>query len=185
MKRAQGLLETIIAIAVIVTGLVSVISLTISNLNTQRGAAMRYQAVNLAREGIELVRSMRDTNWLAGQDAWEGITRGENLVLQFDPMQNSVQLVGATLNSSDIHRCSAGEVYVQNKFDCSDPTPFSRTLSVTAHGCLEVLESDICDEINVTDPAAPVALEVSSTVEWQQGGQRRSVELNEFLYDWR
>ena len=73
MKKGQGLLETIVAIGVILTGLVSVMTLVISNLTGAREAALRYQAVNLAREGIELVRNKRDSNWLAGIGAWVGI----------------------------------------------------------------------------------------------------------------
>lgn len=73
MKKGQGLLETIVAIGVLMTGLISVMSLVVSNLNSEREAAMRYQAVNLARGGMELVRNTRDTNWLAGNDAWTGM----------------------------------------------------------------------------------------------------------------
>lgn len=79
MKKAQGLLETIVALGVIITGLVSVMSLVISNLNNQRDSAMRYQAVNLARQGIEIARNIRDSNWLAGKSAWEGIQSGQDV----------------------------------------------------------------------------------------------------------
>lgn len=71
--KGQGLLETIVAIGVMMTGLISVMSLVVSNLNSEREAATRYQAVNLAREAIELVRNTRDSNWLAGSDTWAGI----------------------------------------------------------------------------------------------------------------
>lgn len=71
LQKGQGLLETIVAIGVLMTGLISVMTLVISNLTGAREAAMRYQAVNLAREGIELVRNARDSNWLAdAQDVW-------------------------------------------------------------------------------------------------------------------
>ena len=73
MKKGQGLLETIVAIGVMMTGLISVMSLVVSNLNSEREAATRYQAVNLAREAIELVRNTRDSNWLAGNDTWAGM----------------------------------------------------------------------------------------------------------------
>lgn len=72
-KNGQGLLETIVAIGVIITGLVSVMTLVISNLTNAREAALRYQAVNLAREGMELMRNKRDSNWLEDKNAWDGI----------------------------------------------------------------------------------------------------------------
>ena len=36
------------------------------------------QAVNFAREALEAVRAMRDSNWVAGHDTWEGIATGRN-----------------------------------------------------------------------------------------------------------
>jgi len=98
MKRAQGLLETIIAIGVMMTGLISVMALVISNLNTQREAATRYQAVNLAREGIELVRNRRDSNWLQGNAAWEDITlalsviNGQTLLTPFENFTRGISI---------------------------------------------------------------------------------------------
>lgn len=98
MRKAQGLLETIVAIGVIMTGLVSVMALTVSNLNTQREAATRYQAVNLAREGIELVRNQRDSNWLAQQDTWDGIftTPSTDLPSPFSNFMRTVTVSGTT-----------------------------------------------------------------------------------------
>lgn len=92
MKKAQGLLEAIIAIGVIVTGLISIISLTISNLTSQRFAAKRYQAINLARESIELARNIRDSNWLAGQPTWTNIDSLAN-----PPLANEQFLRGLTI----------------------------------------------------------------------------------------
>ena len=106
----QGLLETIVAIGVMMTGLISVMSLVVSNLNSEREAATRYQAVNLAREGIELVRNARDSNWLAGSDTWAGIeamavTPGRSLP---DPFENFTR-----------------EITVKRILSCTDAFPAS------------------------------------------------------------
>lgn len=96
LQKGQGLLETIVAIGVIVTGLISVMTLVISNLTSAREAALRYQAVNLAREGIELIRNKRDSNWLADKDAWDGIDaeaaifNTQSLPPQFSQFQRSI-----------------------------------------------------------------------------------------------
>lgn len=63
-NSGQGLLELIIAIGVIVVGLFSVWALFLANYSGERGAQEKILAANLAREGIELVKNMRDTNWL-------------------------------------------------------------------------------------------------------------------------
>ncbi len=65
-NRARGftLLEGIIAITVISIGLVAALSLALSNLSSSEANEKRIVGANLAREGIELVRNQRDTNWL-------------------------------------------------------------------------------------------------------------------------
>lgn len=98
MRKGQGLLETIVAIGVIMTGLISVMTLVISNLTNAREAAMRYQAVNLAREGIERIRNVRDTNWLESENVWnsditnEAQLLSQSLVPPFSHFSRSVQV---------------------------------------------------------------------------------------------
>ncbi len=67
MLRAQKgftLLEGIIAMTVITVGLVAGMSLAISNISTAQNNERRVVAVNLAREGVEAIRNIRDSNWL-------------------------------------------------------------------------------------------------------------------------
>ncbi len=66
MRRAPGftLLESIIAIAVVLFGLVSIVALSTSSLISSEITEEEFVAANLAREGMELVRQMRDSNWL-------------------------------------------------------------------------------------------------------------------------
>lgn len=64
-NKGQGIIEVVVAIAVIVVGLVSIISLVVFNLNVQNYNHDMLIASNLAREGIEVIRSVRDNNWLS------------------------------------------------------------------------------------------------------------------------
>jgi prepilin-type N-terminal cleavage/methylation domain-containing protein len=67
MKRRQTgftLLEGIIAIAVISVGLMVGLTLAISNLLAAQENERRIKAANLAREGIEVVRNVRDNNFI-------------------------------------------------------------------------------------------------------------------------
>ncbi len=59
------LLETVIAIGIILFGLLSVIALSTSSLIVTTITSNEFLAVNFAREGIEIVRAIRDSNWLA------------------------------------------------------------------------------------------------------------------------
>ncbi|MFH0873480.1 MAG: prepilin-type N-terminal cleavage/methylation domain-containing protein [Candidatus Komeilibacteria bacterium] len=62
--RGFTLLEGIIAMAVITIGLVAGITLTVVNISSAQNNERRIVAANLAREGIEAIRNMRDSNWL-------------------------------------------------------------------------------------------------------------------------
>lgn len=76
MRRQEGftLLETIVAIGVISSGVLAIITLGIVILGASRTTSRLFQAHNFAREGIETVRSARDSNWLAIDSGVSGIT---------------------------------------------------------------------------------------------------------------
>lgn len=58
------LIEGIIAIAIISTALIVGLSLAYSNLIAAQNNSDRIIAANLAQEGIEVMRNIRDSNWL-------------------------------------------------------------------------------------------------------------------------
>lgn len=58
------ILEMLLALSVLSVGIMAAFTLSISNLQTAKNNYQRILAVNLAREGIEIVRNIRDTNWL-------------------------------------------------------------------------------------------------------------------------
>lgn len=58
------LIEVLASLAVFTIGIVAIMTLGFSNYNTSRDNLDRIIAANLAREGIELIRNRRDTNWL-------------------------------------------------------------------------------------------------------------------------
>jgi hypothetical protein len=69
--KGQGILEVVVAISVIIMGLVSIISLVIFNINTQGYSHNMLIASNLAREGVEVIRNIRDSNWLDTTKEWD------------------------------------------------------------------------------------------------------------------
>ncbi len=62
--RGESLIESLIAIAIIVTSLAGIMALFSDNMKTNQSTKNRIVAINLAREGIEAVRYIRDSNWL-------------------------------------------------------------------------------------------------------------------------
>jgi type II secretory pathway pseudopilin PulG len=63
-NRGESLLETIIAFIVLGIGVTIAGMILGSSLRNMQNSKNRVIAVNIAREGIEAVRNIRDTNWL-------------------------------------------------------------------------------------------------------------------------
>ncbi len=59
------MIETIVAIFVLTTALVAGVGLAIYAFTISETSQNEIVATNLAREGVEVVRMMRDSNWLA------------------------------------------------------------------------------------------------------------------------
>ena len=66
MKNGFTLLEVIIAISVITIGILGLYALIPKVISISSANIDRFIASQLAREGIEIVRNIRDTNWLEG-----------------------------------------------------------------------------------------------------------------------
>lgn len=64
IKNGFTLLETMIAITVLMTGILSIVTMLIFNIKQTTNFKNRIIAYNLAQEGIEIVKNIRDTNWL-------------------------------------------------------------------------------------------------------------------------
>jgi len=58
------LIELIIAIGVFTLGIMGVLGLAVSNYHDSQDNVDRVIAINLAREGLELIKNVRDSNWL-------------------------------------------------------------------------------------------------------------------------
>src|SRR3989338_965210 len=104
-------------------------ALTTANLIGQRESEFQIIANNLAREGIEVVRNIRDSNWLGGQD-WDNslVDPGgvnNQAIAQFNAVANSWQL---SFNSAadDLLSVSAQGVY--NHAGDGQKTVFHRRL---------------------------------------------------------
>jgi len=65
-ENGQTLIETIVAIGLLTTGIIGGLSLAIYAEGSSDVVLNQIVATNLAREGVEIVRNMRDTEWLEG-----------------------------------------------------------------------------------------------------------------------
>lgn len=63
-QSGQTLIETLVAVFMLVMGITAALGLAIYALNSSTNISKQIIAAGLAREGIEAVKDMRDTNWL-------------------------------------------------------------------------------------------------------------------------
>ncbi|OGY91190.1 MAG: hypothetical protein A3H70_02490 [Candidatus Komeilibacteria bacterium RIFCSPLOWO2_02_FULL_48_11] len=186
----QGLLETTIALGVIVTGIVGMLTLTISNQSSSLESAERLVAANLAREGIEIVRNIRDSNWLP-RGAWDqGLESGTDYtaVPLFDKAANvwTLSFTANDLNHREARLWREGGVYFQS----TQETPPGAGLT-TYRRLLQL--DEICQDKSVVvsgsqcNPALnpKIGIKVQSRVQWEAKGNTHQLTAEERLFNWR
>ncbi len=67
--KATSIIEAIIVLMVVVTGITWVYKLMISSQKLTNSTAQRIEAIQIARDGLESFTNIRDTNWLVF--AWD------------------------------------------------------------------------------------------------------------------
>ncbi|HYF05355.1 MAG TPA: hypothetical protein VEA59_04250 [Patescibacteria group bacterium] len=66
-QNGQTIIETMVAIFILVTGIFAVLALATDSFASTSNIKNQIIATGLVREGIEVVKNMRDTNWLNSQ----------------------------------------------------------------------------------------------------------------------
>ncbi|MBI4450249.1 hypothetical protein HY634_04260 [Candidatus Uhrbacteria bacterium] len=199
-RRGLSLLETTIAIAVIVTGLFAAFTLVLSNRRAGDEARFRFGAVAVAREGVEVVRAIRDSNWL-GEDTrtWdEGIAGSAGSytgVARFNPSDASWQLTYGPESFPDaqarlvVRSSASGQTYWTQGAGGDEvvtETPYRRLIE-TFPICADrsvVERGAACDPD--ASPANPkVGIRVRSRVRWATQGRTHEVVAEEQLFNWK
>lgn len=121
LNNGFTLLETIFAVIVLMIGILSVIALLVFNISQANNFKNRIIAYNLAQEGIEIVKNIRDTNWLSGAPVvWNsGLSDGDHQADYND----------LTLSSYD----PSGKLKfngINYQYDGGDETVFQRRINI-------------------------------------------------------
>ena len=74
MRKGFSLIEVMVAVLVTLIGVVGIYALVPHIIQSTAFNYDRFVAIQLARDGIEIIRNVRDSNWLQG-DSWNnGLT---------------------------------------------------------------------------------------------------------------
>ena len=169
-QKGQGLLEVVIALGILTVGLFGVFTLVLGNFTSERAGMMRLQAMNLAREGIETVKNIRDSNWLADdKGTWEGIPVNDEAILVYTP--DGTKTLNTITDDLALYINKDNGLYLQGSDVGQDAkkTPFSRVITLS----------------DIPPAGAKIGVKINSKVKWFEGGREHEVNLVEELYDWR
>ncbi len=184
MKAQQGqtLVEVMTVMFVLVVGIMGALGLTSANVRNEHSNLTRLIASNLSREGVELARSLRDSNWLKGISWDTGIgTDSDRCAYVNDTFTSFTLLDCGTYGvlKSDIYHVYkiTNGGYVQ---DQAGPQAGDKTTAFYR----KVRFEKICEfsGCNWTDK---IGIRVTSEVGWQDRNDSRTIEAIEELYNWR
>ncbi len=168
-SKGQSIIETLVAVAIIVVGLVGILALVVNALAAGKISKETVIGTNLAREGIEVVRSVRDTNWFAKKSFDEGILGGGEvryLKPTFNPNKNDWELISGS--STDLFS-DEYKLYFKDYYNYSK--------AGTDSGFWRV----IIARRNLVDPNQ---LEITAKVGWMEKGKEKQIILSDYLTDW-
>ncbi len=172
-KYAHGftLIETLFAILIFSAALVSLLAIAGKGITATGQVKNETVAFYLAQEGLEVVRNVRDSNFVSG-NPWDtgfasgpdcSTTNGTGCYLEFT---GGVPKLAQISNQTDAEIFFNAGLYADQG---QTSTGFSRTIEVTP----------------VANGGTPDEYTVTSRVRWQSRGITRSVELTTLLKKWR
>lgn len=189
------------ALGVVLFVLISIVALVLINISGQKGSESRVLANNLAREGIEAVRNLRDTARLQKTDvSLPGFSSTNHFFYPVINTSNSkwtLQNVPNFFSETETRLRLKDNVYQHNLSNTYTYTIFQRQLTmdpicVDTSACVDgiddpvvSLECSSCPDANSDSLPDISGYRVTSEVRWLENNQTVSIKLLDFLYDWR
>ena len=163
--RGFSLLETVIAIAILVAAILGPLTLASSSIRLASLAKNNLTAATLAEEGIDLIRTTRGNSLIAGStwDSWiMGLQSGDCFAAagcRIDAQNSNVE---SCIGFSCVLNLD-GDLYT---YASGNPSAFTR-------------------KINIVEIAPGVEVRVKSTVSWRDRFGIKSFELTEQMLNWQ
>lgn len=192
-KQGQGLLEAIIATSILVVGISGVLGLSGNNLITSNISTQELLAINLAREGVEVITNIRDSNYIDNAIVWNnGIDSGSNNddgIIEYNPTTGlwNVDFLSNNTTFSDsatiIYIDPTTGLYRQNSSVVSgwQATPYKRLININ-----RICNSDVTNYVDSLQCSGdPVGYRILSQVQWDDHGNTRSVTIEKRIFNWR
>ncbi len=173
-NQGFSILEVVVALYIITMGLIGVLALVNQSIQAKYINTNMLVASQLAQEGLELVRNIRDTNWLNNVD-WKDCDVPDSncdIVQTAGGNTYGIYLVSSTENiiiNATINNIDSAPLYIDgNGFYThvmtAETTAFYRLVTVSDGGDYLVVECQ---------------------VRWQTSKGDHDYKAETYLYDWR
>lgn len=173
------IIEAMIAATVISVGLIGVLTLCTMSMKFGRISLNRVIAANLAQEGIEVIRSMRDDIWLSGDlDPWDNppfnVTSGsEDGIIFWNTLSDNWEwdVTNSGYWAGARFYLDAQGRYIQYGSSPSSgaATNFWRTIEISS----------------ATDSDGYPFRRIVIKVKWDEGDKFYEIQLEDWLYNWK
>lgn len=211
MSRGFSLIEAVVSIAILLVGVLAVVSLGLNVVVQSRQTSAKVVATQLAREAVEVVRGQRDSNWLETENNmaidWDFNLHSETdytLIPVWDTPYNiwsmefaavAIGDCGGTYDCTRVY-VSTGSPYEFRQFSPSLPasslfseTQFQRlvqTFPICRSQTDETSENTLTTEgVTCSATEDTVGVHVIATVVWSEQGINYTSSVEENLYDWK
>lgn len=161
------MIETMVALVVLTVGLIPLLALVTSSVNLASLIRNNLIAANLTQEGLEVMRGLRDANWLVSPTppSFEaGLIGTWRVEWDTTILGTPTKLPEAVGTNPPLKFDSTTGVY---NYSTGTDTIFRRTVTVSTVGA--------CD----------CEIMIVSEVTWTQSGRNRTVSAESHLFDWR
>ena len=167
--KAFTLMEVLIVIVIIgimSIGMLGVLALVNQSLKTHYANKNILIAMQLAQEGIELVRNKRDNNWKNNYD-WD---YGQGAGTITDIIQDNDYAIDYSMDIYDFDNIDDADLYIN--------TDGFFTHFATA-------SSTIFNRLIVIDDNTSASTTIKCLVKWNDRNEVHNYEVETILYDWR
>lgn len=161
LKSGFTLVEVVVILFVMSMGLIGVLSLIVQNIQSQSYNKSNLMAYQLAQEGVELIRKVRDSNWREGLPYDDKLASGEYFMSYDDA---APQIHDAANPGELVLKQDAANFYTHDSA-AGKTTIFSRLITITA--------------VDANSFRVVVA------VSWAEFGRNYVYNLETILYNWR
>lgn len=159
------MVELILTIVIMSFGVIGIYSAFSSTISASYNISSRLTAAYLTQEGIEIIRNMRDTNFLKNQTWSEG-------------------LLGCLNGCQGDYKTGTAAQGAANQLSLYNPAVFLRLNNDGFYGYDSGAPTRFTRRITINFISTNT-LEVNVTVFWDYNGKSFNFNANEYIYNWR